>query len=425
VTNSVTSSTAAATSSAAGARSAISAYYLTTGNKEQDSLWPGFFAQFSAEQPSITVEASGAPDMLQKLTTLIAGGTPPDWAWDDGQDVAPLGYKGALLDLEPYLARDKVQTDAFWPGGWAMSTVRGKRLAVPVNIDPQMLFFNKSLFQAAGVSTPLDLQAAKSWDWQHFRDAAVKLTKRPPGTTGAEPLADVYGFELPISLPWSLPWFRTWGGEILNADLTQPTLSSPGMLAAVEAFVGLSVQDRSAFPPGIPKAPSFIAMEQAGREAMVWAWDSRVAIWRAVHYDWDVIGVVPTATNGPQSLLGGNPAFLFAGAKNKDAAWTLSTWCITAAPNLQIGVGYGSVPSLRANLPTFKETLRKQGKPANLNAYDEALQVAQPTPSTPAFNDLQAAWGKAITPVWLGQADPKTVLASLTTQFTAALAKYA
>ena len=296
----------------------------------------------------------------------------------------------------------------------------------------QLLFFDKSLFQTAGVPTPLDLQGSKSWDWQHFRDAAAKLTKWPPGTTGAAPgatgtapLADIYGFELPtVILDWQLPWLRTWGGEILNADLTQPTLNSPALLAAVEALVALSVQDRSAFVPGIPKAPSFIAMEQAGREAMVWAWDSRVAIWRDVHYDWDVIGVVPPATNGPQSLLGGNPACFFAGSKNKDAAWTLSNWCITPAANLDIAVGYGSVPSLRANLPTFKATLLKQGKPANLNAYDEALQVAQPTPLTPAYNDLATAWGKAMSPVWLGQAEPKTVLAALTPQFTAALAKY-
>jgi len=287
-----------------------------------------------------------------------------------------------------------------------------------------MLFFDKNLFQSAGVPTPLEMEQGKTWNWDQFRQAAARLTKRPASSADPLQLADVYGYELPISLPWSLPWFRTWGGEILNADLTAATITTPEMVAAVDAFVALSAQDRSAYPPGIPKAPSFIDMEKAGREAMVWAWDSRVAIWRSVQYDWDVVGTVPLAKNGPQNLLGGNPEFLFAESRNKDAGWTLARWCVTPGPNLEVASGYGSVPSLRQNLDSLKATLSKQGKPANLAAYDEALQVAQPTPPTPAFNDLATAWSKAITPVWLGQANAKTVLDSLTTQFTAILAKY-
>jgi ABC-type glycerol-3-phosphate transport system substrate-binding protein len=196
------------------------------------------------------------------------------------------------------------------------------------------------------------------------------------------------------------------------------------MIAAVNALRALSVQDRSAFPPGLPKAPSFIAMEKAGREAMVWAWDSRIAIWRDVHYDWDVVGTVPAAKNDPQSLLGGDAIFLFTSSKHKDAGWTLARWCITPGLNLEIATAYGSVPGLRQNLNPFEAALRKQGRPVNVSAFGEALKVAQPRPPTPAFHDLQNAWGAAINPVWLGQASPESVLGSLTTQFTAILAKY-
>jgi len=428
-TASTTTATASTTASAAasapaGGTATITALYLTTGNAEQDSIWPRVLAEFEQQHPSLKVQASGESKMVEKLTALVAGGTAPDWVWDDGQDVPPFGYKGALVDMAPYLAQDKIDTATFWPGGWTMSTVKGKRLAVPVNIDPQMLFFDKNLFQSAGVPTPLEMEQGKTWNWDQFRQAATRLTKRPASSADPLQLADVYGYELPISLPWSLPWFRTWGGEILNADLTAPTITTPEMVAAVDAFVALSAQDRSAFPPGIPKAPSFIDMEKAGREAMVWAWDSRVAIWRSVKYDWDVVGTVPPAKNGPQNLLGGNPEFLFADSRNKDGGWTLARWCVTPGPNLEVASGYGSVPSLRQNLDAFKATLSKQGKPANLAAYDEGLQVAQPTPPTPAFNDLASAWSKAITPVWLGQANAKTVLDSLTTQFTAILTKY-
>ncbi len=83
-----------------------------------------------------------------------------------------------------------------------------------------------------------------------------------------------------------------------------------------------------------------------------------------------------------------------------------------------------SIPALQANLPGFKATLSKQGKPANLSAYDEALKVAQPQPATPAFTDLSNTWNKAIVPVWLGQASATTVLDALTTQFTGILATY-
>lgn len=90
------------------------------------------------------------------------------------------------------------------------------------------LFYNKDLFDAAGLDYPDD-----TWKWDDLRNAAKTLTDTEAG---------VYGLDLPVydkngGYTWNwLPFLWQNGGEFLNEDRTEAVFNSaegrggPGVL---------------------------------------------------------------------------------------------------------------------------------------------------------------------------------------------------
>ena len=90
---------------------------------------------------------------------------------------------------------------------------------LPRDFDTIALFFNKDLFDAAGVDYPDD-----TWTWE-FRAAAEKLTNKDKGIWGAG-----------MQTSWQENYYNfIWqnGGRLLNEDRTKCVVDEP---AACEAF---------------------------------------------------------------------------------------------------------------------------------------------------------------------------------------------
>lgn len=75
---------------------------------------------------------------------------------------------------------DPVDLSPIAPALLQAFTYDGSLYAIPKDFDTVGLWYNKALFDAAGVAYPDD-----SWTWQTLRDAAIKLT---------DPTNGVYGF---------------------------------------------------------------------------------------------------------------------------------------------------------------------------------------------------------------------------------------
>src|SRR5690606_13136256 len=65
-------------------------------------------------------------------------------------------------------------------GGADSYTVDGTAYATPYRQDSWVLFYNKELFEQAGVAAP-----DGSWTWEDFDAAAVELTGKLDGAKGA------------------------------------------------------------------------------------------------------------------------------------------------------------------------------------------------------------------------------------------------
>lgn len=188
----------------------------------------------------------------------------------------------ALLDLQPYWDQYGVDT-TLWGTGlvdpyrWGDE---GDLYAGPVNWDTIGIYYNKDMFDAAGLDYP-----TSAWTWDDFAAAAEALTN-------AE--ADVYGAAVFNEYQAGYPNFIAATGTtpIVDADRTTCTLTEPASLEALNFLK--SLQDAGYMPTvsilGGSSADDAFAYWAAGRVAMITggSWKLPQAL-EEVEFNWDVV----------------------------------------------------------------------------------------------------------------------------------------
>ncbi|MFI5043054.1 MAG: ABC transporter substrate-binding protein, partial [Acidimicrobiales bacterium] len=142
-----------------------------------------FVNDFNASQKEvyIALEIQNNNVAAQKLKTRIAAGDPPDI-------IGPVGVEGLnlfrdnLLDLAPLIAKtgytvpgvDPKLVDFFKLGA------NNATIGVPYAVYPSYMYFNKDLFDEAGLPYPPtkvgELYQGKPWDMDAVRALGMKLT---------------------------------------------------------------------------------------------------------------------------------------------------------------------------------------------------------------------------------------------------------
>lgn len=138
-----------------------------------DPMYETTIAEFEKANPGIKVQKTLLPwdDYWTKLQTSLPTGTGPDVFWINHPNLSTYFPTGLLLDLEPAAADIGFQN--FAPSYFVPFTANGKRYGIPITYDIIVLFYNKEIFDKAGVAYPND-----TWTWADFQEAARKLTIR-------------------------------------------------------------------------------------------------------------------------------------------------------------------------------------------------------------------------------------------------------
>jgi multiple sugar transport system substrate-binding protein len=225
------------------------------------------------------------------LKTNAAGGDLPD-VFNMSQDrFFFYADNGAVLDLQPYWDEYGVDT-TLWGSGmidpyrWGDA---GDLYAAPVNWDTIAVYYNKDMFDAAGVAYP-----TADWTWDDFAADAEKLTNKD---------ADVYGAVAYVEYQAGYPNFIASTGEapIVDAARTTCMLKEPGNLEALNFLKGLYDQG---FMPSISvlggsSADDAFNFFASGKTAMVTggSWKLTDAI-KNLTFNWDVVKLPKNPTTG-------------------------------------------------------------------------------------------------------------------------------
>ena len=129
---------------------------------------------FQKRNPGITVKivnVAGPNWGRQKVETLIAGGQAPDVMQLNTGQFEAFAARGALLDLDPYFTKDKVDLNAYVAGTWPGCKYTGKIYGTPRFLSVHATYFNRGMFRKAGIPDP-----KSNWTWNEFRAIAKELT---------------------------------------------------------------------------------------------------------------------------------------------------------------------------------------------------------------------------------------------------------
>ncbi len=191
------------------------------------------------------------------LEAGATGGSLPDVFWMHSNEISKYSEYEMLLDLTDKIAGSKkVEMDKFPKDIVGIYNWDGKQYAVPKDFDTIALWYNKTMFDEAGVAYPND-----TWTWDDFRAACEKLTKED----GSQ-----FGYTLKTGTNQE-GWYNLvydMGGEIINADKTASGMDNPNTIKAVEFFTDL-VKDGLTPSYEVISENNNEALFEAGKVAMV------------------------------------------------------------------------------------------------------------------------------------------------------------
>ena len=266
------------------------------------------------------------------LEAGASGGDMPDVFWMHSNEVQKYMENDILMDLTDRIASsEKLEMDKFPEDIKNLYSWNGKTYAIPKDVDTIALFYNKTMFDEAGLSYPDD-----SWTWDDFYDAAVKLTKEDGSQYGTamNPSNEQDGW---MNIIYSM------GGKVLTDDKKASGFDDPTTIKAME-FVQKLVDN--VMPPATVMAETGTdVLLGSGKIAMLSQGSWMVPQFKEHEYiseNCDVAVLPKDPTTGNRvSLYNGLGWAVSAKTKNPDAAWQLVEWFGTKDMQLkqaQLGV---------------------------------------------------------------------------------------
>lgn len=210
------------------------------GSPEEGSVTQGIADTFNASQDKIevTVEAIPWENYMTTLNTRATAEQLPDSGMLQEQGVIQWSSEGMLTDASTMFdGSDSKPLDSL------AFKYNGKPVAYASSNEILILYYNKDMFDAAGVAyPPTTLDTA--WTWDQFIDAATQLTidvnGKHPGDDGFDPQNITQYGCMVENLAWQLEaWVLSNGGSFYSEDGTQVTIDSPESIDAIQKIADL------------------------------------------------------------------------------------------------------------------------------------------------------------------------------------------
>ena len=293
--------------------------FMVFGDPAELAAYQDLVAAFEAAYPTVDVDLIHIPDQgdyRQRLALDFAAGTPADVVLLNYRSYAQFAAQGALEPLGPYLDVSRLLKPAdFYAQALDPFRWKGQLTCIPQNLSSLVVYYNKDLFDAAGLPYPSD-----DWTWDDFLATAQALTL----DTDGDGQTDQFGLGTEASILRVAPFIWQNGGElvVLN-DKGAPirlALDTPAASEAIQWFVDLQTTHHV-----VPNAEEEAAEDsesrfQNGRTAMYLNSRRVTPTFREITgFDWDVAALPRGAE--PAGVLHSDGYCMTAATEDKDAAW--------------------------------------------------------------------------------------------------------
>lgn len=327
---------------------------------------------FKSVQPNITVEPQIVPwsDYWTKLQTGISGGETFDVFWINSANLPVYASAGALLPINAIVGDGGIDTANFAAPLVEMYQWDGSQYGLPRDFDTIALFYNKDIFDAAGVAYPDD-----TWTWETFRSVSEQLTDAGAGVWGAG-----------LQTSWQENYYNFIyqnGGKLLSDDLTRSEVGSP---ESSEAFVYLTGFFSDELTPSIAiqqSNPVADSLFPAGQVAMLPGGSFRAGTYGAAEANIDVAPLPQgkeraTVTHGLANVI-------WASSGNPGASLELVKFLAGPEAETILGESGSTIPAYAG----LQEPWLAANSEMNLQVFIDALDYAEKVPDPPSGFEWQ------------------------------------
>jgi len=334
-------------------------------------------------QVKLTLVPAGS-SFTQKLTSAVASGSGPDLVSLNLVYAPYFADAGQLLDVTDR-ANKLGYLDQLNESERNLGTWEDKLYALPFTGDASALFYNKDLFEQAG----LDPNKPPT-TWAEIKKAAEAITALGDGN---------YGYYFPGSgSGWNLftftPYIWADGGDVLTGEGAdqKATLDDPKVADALQFYRDLWTAKVIPDSAQSDDGTQILSLFAGGKVGMLangsFAYSELTNKYPDVNFG---IAPIPGANDGSASFSGGDTLAITKNSQNADAAWDFVAWATSKDTQSKYVAGAGVVP------------IREDAVPADASENFQALVTAMANGQTPKstvysqlFEDPTGPWANLI-----------------------------
>jgi ABC-type glycerol-3-phosphate transport system substrate-binding protein len=359
---------------------------------------------FEAAHPGVKVDVERFeydPYQDMVLTTLASGEGVPDVVTLDPMWAGDLIRNSTLIPLDK--ATTELNVSDFVPGGWNLYAWQGVQYGVPLDLDFNLMFYRKDIYQAA-------MDKLGMTEFPTNTDDYLKLAQEVTSETGKPATiieqGDYYG--------WYQSFLAPLGGNLINADGTQYIYNDDTAVQALQLYSDVAnkykigklwstdvdgdpmVVLKSGDVMGIMHGSWFATELASGAPEMAGQWAIAANPWGAAGRPYD-------------SATGGACLSIPTNAAQPDLAWEFLKYSMTPENQVKYFQIVAGVPSLKTSWPdpAFDEVNDFFGLALGRSVADWSLR-SQPM-QLPSL-EVADLIGEAIQKATTGEASPKDAL---------------
>lgn len=399
--------------------SGCSAAAPADGGKIELEFWHGYteadgdvlndlVSQFNESQDDVEITASVKPwaTLLDTALPALTSGSGPQIVALPAENIPVWASKGALQSLDNWYDDADSGASVLNEGAVATGVVDGEKYAAPLSFTPLTMFYNKAMFDAAGVAVPT------TWDEWVAAANALTIDSNGDGTP------EQYGLALQDhGTVGNGVWpslFKSGGGDVVTAD-GDVVIDSEENVATLEYWAD-AVAEGNFSPTGLAGADAD-GLFSAGKVAMTLGgpWMATVSEGAGIDYG---IATLPAGPSGidASALSVDISVTSQASAEEKAAAEQFLTWFYQQENMVTWSLASGWPPL------TTEVTADDVAENPVVSALTEQSQYGVALlpgviPSTDVLTAMDTATQKA-----LAGGDPAELLAAAQKEMEAALA---
>jgi len=373
---------------------------LLFGDPEELQAYRALIEDFEAQSDVEIdlVEASDRDDLIARLSTSIAGGSPPDAFLLNYRYYGQFAASGSIAPLDDRIASsDGLAAEEFYPVAMDAFRWQDEQLCLPQNVSSLAVYYNVDMFEEYDVTEPPD-----DWTWNDMVQTAVTLTRDDRGNqvvgteSEAGSVVDVYGLGVEASMIRLAPFVWSNGGEVTDDPdaPTRFTLEMPEAQEALRSFLDLRIAYGVVPTDAEVEALDDESRFTDGKLAMLLSSRRATTTFRSIEdFEWDV---APLPVFAEQVGILHSDAFCITSESDRqDEAWSFIEYALSAEGQEALVETGRTVPS---NIEVSQsDAFLDQGlPPSRSQVFLDAVEDVRATPVISTWPQIEDVTGPII-----------------------------